>query len=164
MGNREKVTEVLEKLGIDYRIYNHPPLPTIEIASAYWKNIDSRHCKNLFFRNHKGNRHYLVILDWMRVLDIHDLEKRLKQGKISFASDQRLEKYLGLKAGSVSPFGLINDSGHHVHLFLDETLKDSELISFHPNDNTSTVVVKFRDFEKFLDWTGNVYEFIRLYD
>jgi Ala-tRNA(Pro) deacylase len=163
MGNREKVIKVLESLGIEFQIYDHPPIPTIEIASAYWKNIDSMHCKNLFFRNHKGNQHYLVILDWMRELDIHDLEKRLKQGKISFASDRRLEKYLGLEAGSVSPYGLINDSGNHVHLFLDENLKTADFISFHPNVNTSTLVVKFSDFEKFLMWTGNSYEYLRLY-
>lgn len=164
MNNKGEVLQVLKDLDISFRIFNHPPLPTIEIAASYWKNIDSQHCKNLFFRNHKGDKHYLVILDWMKALDIHDLEKRLRQGKISFASDQRLEKYLGLKAGSVSPFGLINDRGHHVHLFIDETLKNTNLISFHPNDNTSTVVLSFEDFIKFLHWTGNSYEFLKLYD
>jgi Ala-tRNA(Pro) deacylase len=164
MENHGKVTEVLKNLGIGFQIYDHPPLPTIEIAAEFWKNIKASHCKNLFFRNHKGNRHYLVILDYLQALDIHDLEKRLKQGKISFASDQRLEKYLGLKAGSVSPFGLINDTSHHVHVFLDETLKSSDLISFHPNENTSTIVIRYNDFEKFLKWTGNGYEFLKLYE
>ncbi|MEX0594882.1 MAG: YbaK/EbsC family protein, partial [Candidatus Paceibacterota bacterium] len=127
MENRDKVIEVLKNLEIEYRIYEHPPLPTIEIASVFWKDIPARHCKNLFFRNHKGNRHYLVILDARQALDIHDLEKRLKQGKISFGSDQRLDKYLGLKAGSVSPFGIINDMGKHVYVFLDETLKENAI-------------------------------------
>jgi len=162
-GIREQVLEVLEKLDIGYQLYEHPPLPTIDIASQYWKDIPSRHCKNLFFRNHKGNRHYLVILDASRALDIHDLEKRLRQGKISFASDQRLAKHLGLKPGSVSPFGLINDLSKHVYVFLDETLKESDNISFHPNENTSTLVIKFKDFERFLEWTGNGFEFLKLY-
>jgi Ala-tRNA(Pro) deacylase len=98
------------------------------------------------------------------VLAIHDLEKRLKQGKLSFASEKRLEKYLGLKPGSVSPFGLINDSENHVHLFLDQNLKKAKRISFHPNINTATVVIDFQDFIKFLDASGNSYEFLELYD
>ena len=164
MEKREKVIEVIKNLGIEFQLHEHPPLPTIEIAIKFWNNLNSQHCKNLFFRNHKGNRHYLVVLDYRQALDIHDLEFRLKQGKISFASEQRLEKYLGLKGGSVSPFGLINDTENHVHLFLDENLKAAEFISFHPNENTSTLVIRYSDFEKYLMWTGNSFEYLKLYD
>ena len=164
MTEKEKVLQVLESLSILYEIYEHQPLPTIEIAMEVWKDIDSTHCKNLFFRNHKGNKHYLVILESNHALDIHDLEKRLKQGKISFASQKRMDKFLGVQAGSVSPFGLINDSENHVHLFLDKNLKESDKISFHPNINTASVVVSFTDFKKYLDWVGNSYEFLELYD
>ncbi len=164
MTEREKVIEIVSKLKIEYRLHEHPPLPTIEIAKQYWEDLEATHCKNLFFRNHKGDRHFLVVLDYTRALDIHDLEKRLKQGKISFASDTRLEKYLGLKAGSVSPFGLINDVSNQVLLFLDENIRNSEFISFHPNDNTATLVIKYCDFEKYLKWTGNHFEYLKLYD
>jgi Ala-tRNA(Pro) deacylase len=74
-----------------------------------------------------------------------------------------MDKYLGVEAGSVSPFGLINDSENHVHLFLDKNLKDSEKISFHPNINTASVVIAFSDFRKYLEWVGNSYEFLELY-
>ena len=164
MGNRDNVIAVLKNLDIDFQIFEHPPLPTIEIALEYWKHINARHCKNLFFRNHKGDQHYLVILDYLQELNIHDLEKRLKHGKLSFASDSRLEKYLGIKAGSVSPFGLINDTSNHVRLFIDETLRNSEFISFHPNENTSTIVLGYCDFEKFLKWTGNSFVYLKLYE
>lgn len=160
---KQKVLETLGQLDIEFRVYEHRPLPTIEIAMEVWKDIPSTHCKNLFFRNHKGNRHYLVILESKQKLDIHDLEKRLKQGKISFASQKRMDKYLGVEAGSVSPFGLINDNDSHIHLFLDKNLKESEKISFHPNVNTASVVIAFSDFMKYLDWTGNSYEFLELY-
>lgn len=158
------VLRKLDDLDIPYRIYEHPPLPTIGDAEKYWKNIDATHCKNIFFRNHKGNKHYLVILEHRAILDIHDLEKRLRQGKLSFASPKRLKKYLGLQPGSVSPFGLINDVDRHVHLFLDEQLLKAEKISFHPNINTATVVIPFNGFITFLDNTGNSYEFLKLYD
>ena len=110
MIGQEKVYETLKALGIEFDYLEHPEAPTIEIARQYWKNLDSTHCKNLFFRNHKGNRHYLVIFHCDRNLAIHDLEQLLKQGKLSFASEKRMEKYLGLKPGSVSPFGLVNDT------------------------------------------------------
>ncbi|MCF8345577.1 MAG: prolyl-tRNA synthetase associated domain-containing protein [Bacteroidales bacterium] len=160
---KNEVLEVLEALKIPYELYEHKPLPTIEIAMEVWKEIDSTHCKNLFFRNHKGNLHYLVILESNQKLDIHDLEKRLKQGKISFASQKRMDKYLGVSAGSVSPFALINDKENHVHLFMDKNLRKADKISFHPNINTASAVISFNDFVRFLDWVGNSYEFIELY-
>ena len=164
MNNRDKVLKVLGELDLSYEIFDHPPVPTVEEALPYWNEIDATHCKNLFFRNHKGNRHYLVILEHMQKLIIRDLEQRLKQGKISFASPERMERYLGLRGGAVSVFGLINDTENHVHLFLDSALKSASKISFHPNENTATLVLSFESFIKFLDWSGNSYEFITLYD
>lgn len=164
MGKRAEVISYLNDLNIPFDLYEHPPVPTVEEALPYWKNIDSAHCKNLFFRNHKGNRHYLVILDHRRQLNIRDLEQKLKQGKISFASPKRMERYLGLSAGSVSAFGIINDHDNHVHLFIDAALHSAEGISFHPNENNATLVISFASFLRFLESSGNSYEFITLYE
>ena len=160
----DKVLGYLNEKGYEYSWYTHPEAPTIDIARQYWKQDGSKQCKNLFFRNHKGNRHYLVVLDCERDLDIHDLEKRLHQGKLSLASPQRMEKYLGLQPGSVSPFGLINDTENHVHLFLDKNLNEQKSLSFHPNDNHATVVIETPEFMRYLNAVGNSYEFIELYD
>lgn len=157
---RKKVFEVLDQLDIPFEVYEHPPLDTIEIALEYWKDIDSMHCKNLFFRNHKGNRHYLVIIKDTTPFSIRSLEQKLKQGKLTFSSEKRLMKYLGVTPGSVSPFGLINDVDNHVHLFMDEQLQKADKISFHPNDNTASLVINYADLLKFLDVMGNTYEFI----
>ena len=164
MNGDPKLYELLGFLNIKFEYYEHPPAPTIEEAKKYWKDLKAAHCKNLFFRNHKGDRHYLVILEHTRQLNIHDLEKRLKQGKISFASEQRMEKYLKIKPGSVSPFGLIHDETHHVHVFLDKKLQQSEKISFHPNINNASILITLQDFIKYLNRTGNSYEFLALYD
>ena len=179
-----KVHGFLEENGIDYQTHRHPPLPTIELALEYWKEIDSTHCKNLFFRNHKGNRHYLVVFECHKELGIHALEKSLKQGKLSFASQERMERCLGLLPGSVSPFGLINDmnlvqetadglqpcegvsakelfeNGHRVKLFLDADLQAAERLSFHPCDNTASTVVTNEGFRRFLKIWGGDYEWI----
>jgi Ala-tRNA(Pro) deacylase len=151
---------LLNTLQIPYEYIEHPPVPTVEEAMKYWKDIDSGHCKNIFFRNHKGNRHYLVILYWDSKLNIRELEQKLRQGKLSFASDRRLMQYLGLTPGSVSPFGLINDHTHHVHLFIDKTLQDYERLSFHPNTNTASLIIPRDGLFRFLAHTGNSYEFI----
>jgi len=164
MKGQEEIYRLFDRLNIKFEYHEHPPLATIEDAGIHWKDYNSGRCKNIFFRNHKGDRHYLVILEHLRQLNIKDLEKRLKQGKLTFASDKRLNKYLGLEPGSVSPFGLINDREKHVHLFIDEKLNGFDRLAFHPNINTATLVVAKSDFLKFLEFTGNTFEFIRLYD
>ena len=164
MRGQKELYDLLKELEIGFEYHEHPPLATIEDAKIHWKDYNSGRCKNIFFRNHKGNRHYLVILEHLRLLDIHDLEKRLRQGKLTFASDQRLKKYLGLEPGSVSPFGLINDKDHHVHLFIDEKLNECTRLSFHPNINTASLVIAKTDFIKFLNSMGNSFEFIKLYE
>lgn len=164
MRGQKELYELLDRLSIKYEYHEHPPLATIEDARIHWRDFNSARCKNIFFRNHKGNRHYLVVLEHLRQLNIKDLEKRLKQGKLTFASDKRLKKYLGVEPGSVSPFGLINDRENHVHMFIDEKLSESDRLAFHPNLNTASLVISKPDFLKFLAYTGNTYEFIKLYD
>jgi Ala-tRNA(Pro) deacylase len=164
MRGQKELYDLLEILSIDFEYHEHPPLATIEDAKLHWKDYKSGRCKNIFFRNHKGDRHYLVILEHLRQLDIHDLEKRLKQGKLSFASDQRLMRYLGVEPGSVTPFGLMNDKENHVHVFIDEQLNLFDRLAFHPNVNTASLVILKSDFLKYLEATGNTYEFLKLYD
>ncbi len=162
MGNKTIVYDFLERHGIPFGHYDHPAAPDIVTAKKFWRDDGSVHCKNLFFRNHKGDRHYLVVFPCDRSLAIWELEQHLRQGKLSFASEKRMEKYLGLRPGSVSPFGLIHDAENHVHLFLDIRLRDAESLSFHPNDNTATVVVSAEGFRRYLAVCGNSYEFIEL--
>jgi len=163
MRGQPELYMVLKKLDIEFEYFPHPAVPTVQEAMKYWKGMDATKCKNLFFRNHKGNRHYLVIIEHKQQLAISDLEQRLKQGKISFASEKRLDKYLKLTPGSVTPFGLINDIENHVHVFLDRNLIKCKKISFHPNINTASLVLSYADFEKYLNWVGNTYEFLDLY-
>lgn len=160
---RQAVYDFLDRHGIRYTHYEHPAAPTIEIARRYWRDDGSKHCKNLFFRNHKGDRHYLVSFDCERSLPIRAFEQRLGQGKLTFASEQRMERLLGLRPGSVSPFGLINDTDRGVHLFLDRTLERCDAYSFHPNDNRATVVIRREEFMRYLAAVGCSYELLDLY-
>jgi Ala-tRNA(Pro) deacylase len=145
----------LRELGIEYTRHEHPPAATVEEAEPHWADIDATHCKNLFLRNQKGDRHYLVVLVASKKADLHAVADQIGDGKLSFASAERLMKHLGLTPGSVSPFGLINDRAHAVRVVLDRDLKAAERFSFHPNTNTVTFTVAAADFARFLEACGN---------
>lgn len=159
--SEQKLYEVLKRLGISYIRHEHSPVFTVEEAEKHWENISGAHCKNLFLRNKKGNRHYLVILESSKQADIKALTKKLGEDRLSFASGERLVRYLGLETGAVSPFGLINDSKKEVQVVIDQDLKKEARINFHPNVNTATVGVDFKDFEKFLAWCGNSIHYLQ---
>lgn len=164
MRGQQQVYDKLKELGIGFEYYEHDAAPTIEIAATQYRGEGTTLCKNLFFRNKKGNKHYLVIMDASREMDIHAIERQLHQGKLSFASEHRMMQYLGVRPGSVSLFTLVNDAQHEVILFVDSGLKNAEKVSFHPNDNTASLVISNADMMKFIESIGNVYEFKDLYE
>jgi Ala-tRNA(Pro) deacylase len=155
-----QVREALGALGISFTRHEHPPVATANEAEEHWAGIDAMHCKNLFLRNQKGSRHYLVILKHPKRADLRSVADQIGDGKLSFASPERLMTHLGLTPGSVSPFGLINDASREVRVFLDRDLKAADRISFHPNINTVTLTLAFADFERFLATRGNPVQFL----
>ena len=164
MIGQQIVYDRLAEWNISFDYYEHPEAPTIEIAAQFYRGEGTTLCKNLFFRNHKGNKHYLVIMDSRHAMDIHSIEKILHQGKLSFASPERMMRYLGVKPGSVSLFNLLNDANHEVILFVDESLTHVEKVSFHPNDNRASLVITKENMLKFISFVGNKYEILKLYD
>jgi Ala-tRNA(Pro) deacylase len=152
----------LRELSITFERFEHPPVATVEAAAQYWAPIDATHCKNLFLRNQKGNRHYLVVLVHSTKADLRAVADQIGDGKLSFASPERLMTHLGLTPGSVSPFGLINDRGHTVRVVLDHDLKGAARLSFHPNINTATFVLSAADFARFLDASGNTVQYVAI--
>lgn len=164
MIGQQQVYDCLDRMAIPFEYYEHPEAPTIEIAKQFYRGENTTLCKNLFFRNHKGNCHYLVIMDSRHDMDIHSIEKVLHQGKLSFASSERMMRYLGVVPGSVSLFNLVNDVNHEVTLFVDEGLLRAEKVSFHPNDNRASLVISRDDMLKFIQQIGNPYETLKLYE
>src|SRR5947207_4505811 len=92
----EPVVARLRELGIAFSRYEHPPVATVDEAERHWAGIDATHCKNLFLRNQKGTRHYLVILEAAKQADLRAVADQIGDGKLSFASPERLMTYLGL--------------------------------------------------------------------
>jgi Ala-tRNA(Pro) deacylase len=153
------VADRLRELGIPFERYEHPPVATVEEAQQHWAGIDAARCKNLFVRNQKGTRHYLIILPVEKKADLRRIADQIGDGRLSFASPERLMNHLGVTPGSVSPFGLINDPDHAVRVAIDRDLKSATRLTFHPNINTRTFVIATSDLQRFLAaWGGMVME------
>jgi Ala-tRNA(Pro) deacylase len=162
LDHEAQVAARLAELGIAFERHEHPPVATVEEAERHWAGIEATHCKNLFLRNQKGSRHYLVVLVHSKRADLRAVADQIGDGKLSFASPERLMAHLGLRPGSVSPFGLINDRDHSVRVVLDRDLQAATRVSFHPNINTATYVVLASDFARFLQACGNIVQYVRV--
>jgi Ala-tRNA(Pro) deacylase len=144
------VYAALDALGIPYLRFEHPPVFTAEDASRHWDRLPGVQCKNLFLRNKKGDRHYLVILEISKKADLKALVRLVDDDRLSFGSAERLMAELGLTAGSVSPFGLLNDPDGSVAVLIDEDLRGADALIFHPNINTASVIVSWDGLDRFL--------------
>ena len=133
-----------------------------EDVALHWKDIPATPVKNLFLRNKKGDRHYLVILGVDKQADLRQLVKVIGDDRLSFGSPERLMAHLGVTPGSVSPFGLIHDRLGTVRVIVDRDLRSAERLIFHPNDNTASLTISFADFERFLNSRNNSVKWISL--
>lgn len=158
----QKVYDILNKLEIPYTKYEHEAVYTVEAANKYCGHIPGQHCKNIFVRNAKGNKHYLIIMDDIKKVDLKSISKQIESTPLSFASEERLNKYLGVEPGSVSAFGIINDTEKVVEVLLDKDFLNQEVISFHPNVNTATLTLNYSDFQRFLQECGNKVSYVEI--
>ena len=158
----DRVYSALDAMGIAYTAYEHPPIFTGDEAAEHWKDVPGVGIKNLFLRNKKGDRHYLVILAIDKQADLRQLVKVIGDDRLSFGSPERLQKFLGVTPGSVSPLGLVHDADRAVRVIVDSDLRNAERLIFHPNDNTASLTITAGDFARFLEHRGNAVRWVRL--
>lgn len=152
---RQTVIDFLEKENIPYEITEHEPVYTMDDMVKEGLDKLGTLCKNLFIRDAKGKRHFLILADNDTKVDLRELGTKLEAGKVSFASAERLEKYLGVTAGCVSPFGVLNDAEHCVTVVLDKKLEGKERLGVHPNEHSATVWISFASLLGAIEKIGN---------
>ena len=152
----------LDNLNIGYKKFDHVAVFTVEDAKKISQNILGTKTKNLFLRDKKKTNYFLVSTKDNKRVDLKKLAKRLGVKKLSFASPQDLAKFLNLKPGSVSPFGLIYDKESRVKLIIDREILEEDRINFHPNDNRVTLNLKTEDFKKYLQSLKNEIVYLNL--
>jgi Ala-tRNA(Pro) deacylase len=153
------VKEYLARNGIKFKSFLHPPVYTCEEAEQHNKGIRGIHSKNLFLKDKKSRRFYLVILPAHEKVDITRLEG-ITGDRLKFANENDLKEVLGLGTGAVSPFGLINDKESKGKLLIKKDVWDSDFVSFHPNVNIETLEIPGGDFHRFVKSLKNSFMII----
>ncbi|MBI2463973.1 prolyl-tRNA synthetase associated domain-containing protein [Candidatus Peregrinibacteria bacterium] len=149
------IYDFLKKYGIHYERFDHPAVFTCEESKKLCFDMPGNSTKNLFLRDKDGKRHFLVIVGHEKRVDLKKLKLLLGLSKLSFASEDRLKKYLGVEPGSVTLLGLIHDTNHSVEVIIDEKLWDKNL-QCHPLVNTATLVISREGIETFFKITGHI--------
>lgn len=162
MDQYKMVENKLNELEIDFKIVDHPPAFTTEEADKYIEGHDGVRTKSMFLTDRKKKNFYLVILDDYKRLDMDRFKDIVGEKKVKMASENSLMEKMKLPAGTVSPFGLLNNEDHDIKFFMDKEIADEEIMTFHPNTNDKTLFLKTKDLYKYLDNIGYEVNFIEL--
>ena len=145
----------LAEHGIKYERYDHPPVFTVEEAKQLVPPLPATKTKNLFLRDRKGRRHFLVVVGYEKAVGLKPLASLLGVSKLGFASPARLQCYLSVEPGAVSILGVMNDLNREVEVVVDRELWEAEAFACHPLVNTSTLVISRVGLIRFLEATGH---------
>ena len=152
----------LDRNQLPYDIVEHEPVLTIADALAATPEIGGIKTKNVFLRDAKGTRHFLVIVPHDVRLDLAALGRTLEASKLSMGSPDRLARHLGVSPGAVSVFALVNDRDRAVELIVDRRVWQAEKVQAHPLRNTATVAIGRSALTAFLALTGHAPKVITL--
>ncbi|WP_219116364.1 prolyl-tRNA synthetase associated domain-containing protein [Janthinobacterium sp. UMAB-56] len=153
---QETLSRWLESSADDCQFVEHPAVHTIAEALIHVPAMPGLMVKNLFVRDEKGRRHFLVIVPFDKRIDLAVLGRLLPASKLSMASPERLLQHLGITPGAVSLFALLHDSAQAVELVLDQAVWDADSVHAHPLRNTATVALSHASLVRFLAHTGHV--------
>ena len=151
---REELFERFKSLGIQTKTRDHAPVFTVEEARALRGEIEGGHCKNLFLKDDKGGLWLIVCLEESQI-DLKAAPAKIGSRRLSFGKPDLLMEVLGVEPGSVTPFGLINDTACRVNVVLDAAMMAHELVNYHPLENTATTTIRAADLLAFIRSCGH---------
>ncbi len=158
----QQVANKLQELGIAFDVVEHPPAFTTEQADSYIEGMEGVRTKSMFLTNRKKTQYYLLIMDDKKRLDIDDFKVQVGADRIRMASLESLAEKMNLPAGTVSPFGLLNNEEKDIQVYFDKEIINEERMTFHPNTNEKTIFISTQDLFKFLQDLGYSYQVLDL--
>ena len=144
------IYSLLDQLAIPYQRFDHPPVFTCEEASKLLPDLPAAKTKNLFLRDPKSERLFLVVSPEDHRVDLKALATMLGVKRLSFGSPERLDAVLGLTPGSVTLLAMVRDREKAVELVVDEAIWQAEQVQCHPLVNTATLIIRLDDVRRLL--------------
>lgn len=140
---KEIVYDKLNEMNIPYTVITHKAIFSEKDTEENLFDKDIVIGKNLFLRNNKKTKYYLVSLPLNKKVELKKLAEILEEKRFSFANETELKEYLNIMPGSVSYLNVITadkEKYGEVTYIVDKELFESEKVGFHPSDNRATVV------------------------
>lgn len=159
---RQFVFDYLSEMNITYDIIEHPAVYTIEEMDDLCIDTNNEIVKNLFVRDDKKKRYFLIAVQKDKRVNLKELKVKLNSRPLSFASESALYEILGLNKGAVTPLGILNDTNCKVEVVLDNDVRYFHRIGIHPNDNTATLWIKPEDLEAVIRKHGNAFSYVEI--
>ena len=161
MMNKQDIYDFLKEKGIRHGVTEHGAVFNMEELDAVEMPHKDRLAKNLFVRDDRKENYYLITVRGERRVDLKEFKRTFGTRHLTFAGEEDMKRMLGVLPGSVSPFGLLNDSEHMVRFFVDRSFMEGDgLIGIHPNDNTATVWMNFEDLLSIIREQGNEIQYL----
>jgi Ala-tRNA(Pro) deacylase len=161
--SREELFAHFAALGIAHRTYSHPSVFTVAEAATLRGSLPGGHCKSLFLKDKKGG-FWLVVMLEERQIDLKKLAARLIAPRLSFGGVVDLDRLLGVRPGSVTPFALLNDVQHLVVPVLDAGMLEHDPLNYHPLENDRTTAISPGDLLRLIDNSGHVPRIVEMAD
>lgn len=157
------VYTLMEKLAIHYERLDHAAAFTIEACHDVDQILGINLCKNLFLCNSAKTEFYLLVMPGKKKFRTKEVSAQIGSSRLSFASEDFMEKFMNLTPGAVTVMGLTYDTEHRINLLIDREIAEEEFIGCHPCVNTASIKIKTKDLlEKFLPYTGHDYRLVKL--
>lgn len=150
---RDRLLAWMAENGVAQTTVDHPAVFRVEEGLELKASMPGAHTKNLFLKDKKG-RLWLISARQDTVIDLKRADKWIGSARLSFGAEALLWATLGVRPGSVTALGLINDPDRRVTFVLDQALWDADIVNFHPLTNTATAALAQADFRRFLALIG----------
>ena len=161
--NKQEIYDFIKSKNIWHEITEHKAVFNMDESSEIEIPYPEYNAKNLFVRDDKKKNYYLITVKGNKRVDLKEFRNNNDTRPLSFASEQDLISIMNLIAGSVTPFGLLNDKDLKVIFYLDKDfLKDKQIIGIHPNENTATLWLKVEDLIDIIKEHGNQVNVVEL--
>src|SRR5215217_946012 len=151
--NRDRLLAWMADQGLAQTTHDHPAVFRVEEGLELKAAMPGAHTKNLFLKDKKGAL-WLISARQDTIIDLKRAPKTIGSDRLSFGNETLLYETLGLRPGSVTALGLINDPDRRVAFILDKALWDADIVNFHPLTNTATTAMLQAEFRRFLTLLG----------